>query len=139
MLLRVMLGERGFQRAFEGSGDEAVLGFARVVLSARPFGLVGGALDGEPLQSDPVVVFGLQRLDGVCAGLDAGWGDGIQKRLRERAIDAERADRLAGSARAVLLEGARAQVASGAAVAAGVGDHHSPSAASAAQETLQQR
>lgn len=43
-------------------GDEAVFGFARVVLTARALSLIRGALDGEALEADAVLVRGLYDL-----------------------------------------------------------------------------
>jgi hypothetical protein len=117
-LLGVEFGQRGFERVLEGTGDEPVLGFAGVVLAARAFGLVGGAFDGEALQLDALVVRGLKGSECAGGGVDASRGDRVQKRLGDGVVDAQRADRLAGSARALLLEGARAQVAAGAAAIA---------------------
>lgn len=105
-LLGVEFGEGRFEGVFERAGDEAILGFAGVVLAARPLGLVGSALDREALQSDALVVRGLQGLEGVGCGVEPGRGDGVEKRLRDGAVDAQRADRLARSSRALLLEGA---------------------------------
>ena len=53
-------GERVLERAFEGAGDEAVLGLAGVELAARAVGLELGALDGEALAGEPLVVLVMQ-------------------------------------------------------------------------------
>jgi hypothetical protein len=103
-LLSVEFGQRGFERVLEGAGDEPMLGFAGVVLAARAFGLVGGAFDGEALQRDALVVRGLQGSESAGGGVDASRSDGIQERLRDGAVDAQRADRLARPTRALLLE-----------------------------------
>ncbi len=106
MFLRLECGERGFEVVFEGAGDEAVFGFADVVLPARALGLIPGALDREALEPHALVVRGLERLERVRGGVDPGGRDGLQERGSDGAVDAERAEALARPARALLLEGA---------------------------------
>ena len=49
-------GERILERAFQGASDEPVLGLTRVELPPRAVGLELGALDGEPLANEPLLV-----------------------------------------------------------------------------------
>ena len=53
-------GQRVLERAFEGAGDEAVLGLAGVELAARAVGLELGALEREALAGEPLVVLVMQ-------------------------------------------------------------------------------
>jgi hypothetical protein len=116
-----------------------VLVLAGVELAARPVGLELGALDREPLAGEPLVVLALDLLDRLRRGPHAGRRDRVQKRLHDRLLEPQAADRLAGAIGAVQVVGAHAGIARHAAVGARIGDLHPPAAGAAADDALQQR
>ena len=77
---RSTVGEGVLERSFEGAGDESVLGLARVELAARAVGFELGALDGEALPGEQLVVLVLQLADRAGGGRDPGRGHGFQER-----------------------------------------------------------
>ena len=138
-VLALELGERLFQRVFEGASDEPVLRLARVELPARAVGLVLGALDREALAGEPLLVLGLELDDRAGGRRDPGRCDRVQERLGDGLVQPCAAERLARSAGRVKVASADARVPPDLAVRARVRDLHLASAAPAADEPLQQR
>ena len=128
-----------FERALKGTGDEAVLGLARVVLALAAGGFELGALERDALQTNALLVVVEEVLDRARRRVHAGRSDGLKKRIGDGAVKAQPADRLAGPPGAVHLVRTRAQVAGRAPVGSGVGDHHPPPALATTQQPLQQR
>jgi hypothetical protein len=88
--------ERVLERSFEGARDEPVLGLARVELASRAIGLELGALDGEALAGEPLVVLVMQLSDGPGGRGNASWCHGLQERGGDGLVEAAAAERLAG-------------------------------------------
>src|SRR6188472_2692926 len=137
--LALQRGQRQFEPAFERARHEPVLGLAGVELAPRPLGLELGALDGEPLTVQALVVAALELADRFHRSAQPGRGDGLQEGARDRLLEPQAAERLARAVGAVELVGAHARIARHAPVVARIGDLHPPPTTPAAHDALQQR
>src|SRR3954466_744891 len=81
----------------------------------------------------------LDLLDRLRRGTHARRRDRLEERPRDRLLEPQAADRLAGVIAAVQLVGADACIARDAAARARIGDLHPPAAAAAAHDSLQER
>ena len=64
-----------------------MLGLAGVELAAGPARLELGALDGEPLTGEPLLVLTLELGDRLGRGADAGGCHGLEERLGDRPLE----------------------------------------------------
>ena len=129
-----------FERAFQGPGDEPVLGLAGVELAPRALGLELGALDapGAGRPAAPRAGPRARRSPTADAATPAGVtaSRNAAATARSRRTPPSVWQRLAGG---MQVAAAHAGIARDAPAAAGIGDLHPPPAAAAAQQALQQR
>jgi hypothetical protein len=79
---------RGLEPGLQRAGDEPVLGLAGVKLAPRPPGFELRALDREALADESLVVLALELLDRLRGRSDPGGRDGLEKRGRDRPLQA---------------------------------------------------